>query len=196
MTRILGISGSLRAASANSGLLRCAQAHAAATSGVEWVTADVGTLPLYNQDLDGEATPEAVRTFRKSVRDCDAVLFACPEYNYGMTAALKNALDWASRPNVWKGKAAAVMGAGGGSGTARAQLALRQSGVFLDLTFVNAPEVAIKRFEEKCFDEATGELASDSKWSERVRDLVERLLRLEALLNPPDGPAAKSQRVS
>ena len=91
------------------------------------------------------------------------------------------------------------MGAGGGSGTARAQLALRQSGVFLDLTFVNAPEVAIKRFEEQCFDEATGDLASD-KWSERVKDLVDRLLRLEERLHPrqeEDGEAtaAKQQRV-
>ena len=92
--------------------------------------------------------------------------------------------------------AAAVAGAGGGSGTARAQLALRQCAVFLDLTFVNAPEVAIRRFEQKCFDEATGDLASES-WSEKVKDLVERLLRLEALLHPEAEPerAAKVQKV-
>ncbi len=60
-----------------------------------------------------------------------------------MTAPLKNALDWASKhpKNLWAGKAGGIAGSGGGSGTARAQLALRQSGVFLDITFVNAPEV-------------------------------------------------------
>ena len=185
MPRLLGISGSLRSASANSGLVRCAQAHAVKLDGVEWVTADIGSLPLYNQDLEDGCEPAEVALFRQQVRDADAIFFACPEYNYNVTAALKNALDWASRPNVWQGKAAAVVGAGGGSGTARAQLALRQSGVFLDLTFVNAPEVAIKRFEEKCFDEATGDLISD-KWSERIREMVERLLRLEGLLHVHD----------
>jgi len=202
--RILGISGSLRAASANTGLLRCAQAHAAKLDGIEFVTADISALPLYNNDLDGEHAPASVLHFKRQVESCDAVLFACPEYNYSFTAAMKNALDWASKhpSNLWCGKPAAILGAGGGSGTVRAQLALRQVGVFLDLTFVNAPEVAIKRFEEKCFNEATGELISE-KWSSRVGDLVSRLVRLEALLNPPvsahadgDGAAAKRTRHS
>jgi chromate reductase len=194
MVRILAISGSLRRASANSGLLRCAQVHAAAMQDVEMVMADIGD-PLYNQDLDGEDSPQAVKDFKQSVSEAHAVLFACPEYNYGMTAALKNALDWASKhpSNLWKGKAAAIMGAGGGSGTARAQLSLRQCGAFLDLTFVNAPEVAIQRFREKCFDEH-GDLVSET-WSERVREMVERLLRLEALLHPSTTLASEDAEV-
>jgi chromate reductase, NAD(P)H dehydrogenase (quinone) len=183
MPRVLGISGSLRKASANSGLLRSAQAHAERI-GCDFTIADIGSLPLYNQDLDSDHAPETVLQFQELVRSSDAVFFACPEYNYSFTAAMKNALDWASRPNLWKGKAAAVAGAGGGAGTVRAQLALRQSAVFLDMTFVNAPEVAIKRFEDKCFDDATGDLQPGHKWEERVGELVDRLVRLEGLLHP------------
>jgi len=66
-----------------------------------------------------------------------------------MTAALKNALDWPSHgTNLWKGKVGAIVGAGGGAGTARSQLALRQTSVFLDITYVNSPEVVINRFAD------------------------------------------------
>ena len=68
MPRLLGISGSLRSASANSGLVRCAQAHAVKLDGVEWVTADIGSLPLYNQDLEDGCTPAEVAQFRQQVR--------------------------------------------------------------------------------------------------------------------------------
>merc|ERR1712139_271538 len=122
-----------------------------------------------------------------------AIFFACPEYNYNMTPALKNALDWCSKHprNLWKGKAAAIAGAGGGAGTARAQLSLRQSGVFLDLHFVNSPELCIKRFEEQCFDAATGDLQSE-KHKERVKDMLQRLLELTAKLKSPLDPPASS----
>merc|ERR1711953_1378314 len=125
--------------------------------------ADIGALPLYNEDIEGDAAPEAVKTLKAQVAEADAMFFACPEYNYNMTPALKNALDWCSKDpsNLWKGKAAAIVGAGGGAGTARAQMSLRQSGIFLDLTFVNSPEVCIKRFEEKCFDDASGDLQGE-----------------------------------
>ena len=81
--------------------------------------------------------------------------FACPEYNYSIAPALKNALDWASRePNnhLLAGKAAAMMGAGGGMGTSRAQYHLRQVGVYLDLHFVNKPEVFVNAFAPTSFD--------------------------------------------
>jgi chromate reductase len=79
------------------------------------------------------------------VAAADAVLFAAPEYNYSVSGALKNAVDWASRsPNAWDGKPCAVMGAGGGQGASRAQYHLRQIGVYLNLHFVNKPEVQIQ----------------------------------------------------
>jgi len=181
--KILGICGSLRTASCNHGLLRAA-AEQAEAKGVDFRIVGVGDLPLYNEDLDGHQAPKAVRLWKAAVAAADGVFIASPETNFGLSAPLKNALDWASRhpSNLWKGKAAAVASAGGAtSGGARAQMQLRQVGVFLDLTFVNAPEVAIRRFEDKCFDEATGELRSDT-WRGRVGELLERLLKLAAIM--------------
>ena len=107
------------------------------------------------------------------------MLFACPEHNYSISAALKNAIDWASRVptqgNLWAGKAGAILSSGGGGGGVRGQQALRQIGSFIDVTFVNAPEVAIRRFEEPCFDAATGDLLPDSRWVGRVGALSARL---------------------
>ena len=178
--RIVGICGSLRAKSCNAGLLRHAVAVAAAREGVVMETFDVGALPLYNQDLDGEGCLEAaVLAWKAMVERADAVFFACPEYNYNVSAALKNALDWPSKypTQLWKGKAAGVVGAGGGCGSARAQLALRQSGVFLDLTFVNAPEVCIQRFADPTAFDADGNLVSE-KWQEGGADVFDRMVIL------------------
>merc|ERR1711879_134777 len=146
--------------------------------------ADISQLPLYNQDLDGDDAPEAVKVFKAQVKESDAFLFGCPEYNYNITPALKNALDWCSKhpDNAWKGKAAGIVGAGGGFGTNRAQMSLRQSGVLLDIHFINSPEVCIKRFEEKCFDDATGDLQSE-KIQGRVKDMLERVVILAKKLN-------------
>ena len=89
--------------------------------------------------------PASVKELTDKVASADAILFATPEYNYSYSGVLKNAIDWASRgsPSPFAGKAAAVMGAGGGMGTSRAQYHVRQVGVFLDLHFVNKPEVTV-----------------------------------------------------
>ena len=67
------------------------------------------------------------------------MLFACPEYNGSVSGPLKNAIDWASRHpnNAWAGKPVAMMGAGGGSGTAKAQLHLREIAVVVDALMLN-----------------------------------------------------------
>jgi chromate reductase, NAD(P)H dehydrogenase (quinone) len=141
-------------------------------------TFDAGALPLFKQDIDGEDAPEAAKALKTALDEADAVFFACPEYNYSMTAALKNALDWGSTApkQAWQGKAGAIAGAGGGCGTARAQLALRQCGVFLDITFVNGPEVCINRFAKVVFNE-DGDLI-DEELQSRVSNLVDRLVVL------------------
>ena len=80
---------------------------------------------------------------------CDALVLACTEYNYSLAPALKNILDWASRePDhaLLAGKPVAIMGAGGGMGTSRAQYHLRQVCVFLDLRPLNKPEVFANAF--------------------------------------------------
>jgi chromate reductase len=113
---ILGLSGSLRRGSYNTGLLRAAAELLPA--GVELEIFDgVRALPLYDADLDGEAPPEPVIALREAIADADALLVATPEYNHSIPGVLKNALDWASRPfpdNVLRGKPAAVVGASTG----------------------------------------------------------------------------------
>jgi chromate reductase, NAD(P)H dehydrogenase (quinone) len=89
----------------------------------------IDDLPLYNQDLEADL-PEAVARFKADVEAADAVLFVTPEHNRSIPAALKNAIDWGTRPwgaNSWSGKVAAVAGASAGAvGTALAQQHLRQ----------------------------------------------------------------------
>ena len=95
--RILGISGSLRAGSYNTNLLRAAAE--AAPAGVELVVWEgLREIPPYDADLDVEPAPEAVRRLREAIAGADAVLFATPEYNASVPGQLKNAIDWASRP--------------------------------------------------------------------------------------------------
>jgi len=116
--RVLGLSGSLRRDSHNRALLRAAAA--ALPSGAELVEWDrIAELPAYDEDLDAASapTPEPVRALREAIAAADAVLIATPEYNASLPGALKNALDWASRPhasNPLRGRPAAVIGASTG----------------------------------------------------------------------------------
>src|SRR4026209_2383567 len=94
--RILGISGSLRRGSHNRTLLRAARAEL--PTGVDLVEWDgLAGLPAFNEDLE-RTPPASVRTFLGFVAGADALLIATPEYNASVPGALKNALDWASRP--------------------------------------------------------------------------------------------------
>jgi chromate reductase len=113
--RILGISGSLRRGSHNRRLLRAAGT--LLPPGVELVEWDgLRDLPAFDEDLE-DSPPEAVREFLACVDDADALLIATPEYNASLPGALKNAIDWASRPfpeNVLRSKPCAVVGASTG----------------------------------------------------------------------------------
>ena len=143
--KFLGISGSLRGASANGGLLRAAAARLPA--GVTLEVASLADIPFYNADIVEK--PAAVGRVLAQMAAADALVFACPEYNYSLAPALKNILDWASREPgnaLLAGKPAAIMGAGGGMGTSRAQYHLRQVCVFLDLHPLNKPEVFANAF--------------------------------------------------
>jgi len=96
-------------------------------------------LPLYSQDYDADFPPVA-RTFKQAISQCDAILFITPEFNRSIPGALKNAIDWASRPygqNAFASKPAGVIGASPGAiGTALAQQSLRAV-----LAFCNAPQM-------------------------------------------------------
>jgi chromate reductase len=115
--RVLGISGSLRRDSFNTALLRAAAERL--PGGVEFVAFErLAEIPAYDADLEetGEA-PDGVAALREAMREADAVLVSTPEYNHSIPGALKNALDWASRPageSALMGTPTAVIGASTG----------------------------------------------------------------------------------
>jgi len=118
MPRVLALSGSLRAGSHSTSLLR----HAAARAGEELdliLYDGLRDIPPFDEDLEGEAAHVApVERLKQALRDADAVLIATPEYNGSVPGVLKNALDWVSRPfdtNPLRGKHVAVISASTGS---------------------------------------------------------------------------------
>ncbi|MFN4060000.1 MAG: NADPH-dependent FMN reductase [Paracoccus hibiscisoli] len=124
MTEILGLSGSLRRASLNTGLLRAAAE--VAPDGVTVEIGDIRDVPLYDGDLEAaEGIPAAVTALTDRLAAADGLLLVSPEYNNGVPGVLKNAIDWMSRgPGMaaFKGKPVAVIGASPGNfGTAHAQ---------------------------------------------------------------------------
>ena len=128
--RVLAISGSLRRDSHNTALLRAAAKRVPA--GVELDLWDgLKAVPPYDEDDDGgQSAPAAVTALRSAVAGADAVLIATPEYNHSVPGALKNALDWVSRPiaaNPLRNKPVAVIGASTGIfGAVWAQAELRK----------------------------------------------------------------------
>ncbi|MEJ2681409.1 MAG: NAD(P)H-dependent oxidoreductase [Gammaproteobacteria bacterium] len=143
--KVLAICGSLRKLSTNMGLVRFAQQHAPADLSID--IADLSDIPFYNADISEK--PKALTNLLIALEQADGLILACPEYNYSIAPALKNALDWASREEnnrLLNGKAVAIMGAGGGMGTSRAQYHLRQVCVFLNLHPLNKPEVFVNAY--------------------------------------------------
>ncbi len=115
--RVLGISGSLRRDSLNTALLRAATERLPA--GAEPVAFErLPEIPPYDADVEqGGPAPEAVEELREAMRAADAVLIATPEYNHSIPGALKNALDWTSRPagqSALNGTPVAAIGASTG----------------------------------------------------------------------------------
>ncbi len=94
--RLLGISGSLRKASANTAILNALGEAIADKATLEIFP--LNDIPLYNQDIDIDPVPANVQAFRQAIAAADGIVISSPEYNYGMSGVLKNALDWASRP--------------------------------------------------------------------------------------------------
>jgi chromate reductase, NAD(P)H dehydrogenase (quinone) len=175
--RVCGIAGSLRKGSFNRALLRAAVE--LAPDGVEIAVFDrLGDVPLYNGDVEAAGDPEPVVALKTAIRQADALLVATPEYNYGVPGVLKNAVDWASRPpskSVLEGKPVALMGATPGhGGTARAQLALRQSFVFTRSPVMPGPELLVAEAPQRFAEDGT---LRDDSTRQHVRDLLERLVR-------------------
>jgi chromate reductase len=129
VTRILGISGSLRRDSHNTSLLRAAAE--AAGPDIEFELYDgLKQIPPYDEDDDVDPRPESVARLNEAIAAADAVFFSTPEYNSSIPGQLKNAIDWVSRPvatNALRNKPVAVVGAStGGFGAVWAQAELRK----------------------------------------------------------------------
>lgn len=153
--RVLAFAGSLRRESYNRALLRAARELAPDGMAVE--VFDLRGVPLYDADVEAEGDPERVAALKDAVRAADAVLIATPEYNHGVPAVTKNAVDWLSRPPrtaPMGGKPVGVVGASPGmTGSARGQSQLRQAFEFTDSLCMPQPEVLVARAHEK-FDTA------------------------------------------
>jgi NAD(P)H-dependent FMN reductase len=126
VTRILGISGSLRVGSFNTALLRAAEKSAG--DGIAFETATLHGIPLYDGDIEAaNGVPEAAAALKERIVASDGVLLVTPEYNNGIPGVFKNAIDWLSRPagdipRVFGGRPFALVGASpGGFGTILSQ---------------------------------------------------------------------------
>jgi len=163
--KVLGISGSLRKQSFNSALLRASLELKPIKMEIEIF--NLIDIPMYNSDVEQEGLPESVRIFKEKISAADSLLIASPEYNFSVTGAMKNAIDWASRPpnnSPLNGKPFAIMGASGGtSGTIRSQMHFRQIAILNNMHAMNVPgvyvQVAKTKFNEnlELTDEATRE---------------------------------------
>jgi chromate reductase len=161
---ILAIAGSLRRNSYNAAALRAADQ--IAPPAMQIAIFDIGSIPLYNEDIRTTHLPSYVADLRAQVKQADGVLIATPEYNYSVPGVLKNALDWASRPpdQPFDQKPVAIIGASPSPmGSSRAQYHLRQILGGLNAFVMPKPEVIIahasQRFDiqGQLIDEATRE---------------------------------------
>ncbi len=168
MKTISVLVGSIHRKSINHRLARAVEVLASQRFHFEYV--DIATLPHYDDDL-WPHPPQSVSALKRTVEASDAVLFVTPEYNRSIPGALKNAIDWGSRPwgeSSWAGRPAAIMGASPGAiGTALAQSHLRNILLALDVGVMGQPEVYVQLRPEIIGEDLT---VSD----ESLRNLLER----------------------
>ena len=184
---ILGFGGSLRKGSFNESILQTsiilntALATCPEEGEVE-LFEKIGEFPLYNEDLEPDM-PAAVQEFKRRIEHADAILIATPEYDYSVPGYLKNAIDWGSRPygkNSFEDKPCAILSASPSLlGGVKAQYALRQAAVALNLHVINRPEVLIPAVTEKIED---GKL-TDEVAIQRVKELLVALCAWTVRLN-------------
>jgi chromate reductase, NAD(P)H dehydrogenase (quinone) len=173
--KVLGVSGSLRADSHNTAILRGARD--LMPTGVELeLWNGLRDIPPYDEDDDTEPAPPAVAALRAALAGADAVLFSTPEYNSSIPGQLKNALDWASRPiatSVLRNKPVAVVGASTGAfGAVWAQAELRKVLGAVGARVVEG-EVAIGHAPEKLAADGT---LIDENLREELTEVVDELV--------------------
>ena len=166
---IIGLSGSLRAASLNRQALNLAGE--VMPEGMLLNIAEWCDVPIFDADVMGKGLPSSVAALRERVRLADGILIATPEYNFSIPGGLKNLLDWLSRGDdqPFNGKPVAILSASPGPlGGARVQYDLRKVMLFLNAMPLVKPEVfiggAAGKFDGesgRCTDEITRKFVSD-----------------------------------
>lgn len=179
LLNLVAISGSLRAASYNSALLRNLPELAPAS--LRFTVHSIAEIPVFNHDDELVGMPPSVTRLHQAIRESDGLVIATPEYNHGVPGGLKNAIDWLSRgpmPHALFGIPTAIFGASDGTiGTARAQYALRQTLTALNAPTLPFPQVLVSLVQNKI--DATGRL-TDEPTREFIRQWlveVERWMR-------------------
>ncbi|KAE8709772.1 putative NADPH:quinone oxidoreductase 2 [Hibiscus syriacus] len=189
--KVAALCGAISKGSHNRALIRYAiELTKQDIDGIEIDYVEIAPLPMLNTDLEVDGKyPAVVEAFRQRILAADSVLFASPEYNYSVTAPLKNAIDWGSRPpNVWADKAAAIVTVAGSLGGARAQYHYRQIGVYLDLHFINKPEFFLDGYGSPPKFDSDGNLidpASMKRMKEVLLSLQAFTLRLRSCNSNP-----------
>jgi chromate reductase len=154
MHRLLAISGSLRKQAFSKAILSALEAATASEAQFEY--ADIGDLPLFNQDLYLEPLPASVARLRRQIAAADGLVIASPEYNHGIPGVLKNALDWASRPHngspLRNKPVLIVTSSPASTGGVRAQYQIRETLVSVLARPVNTPEIVIGHVGDKIVD--------------------------------------------
>jgi chromate reductase, NAD(P)H dehydrogenase (quinone) len=183
--RLLGVSGSLRKRSYNSGALRAIAS--IMPESMTFSIADLASLPFYNADVEESGLPDTVQRFRTQVAAADALIFAVPEYNFSLSGVLKNAMEWLSRPPnpPANGKSCAVLGASVSPlGTARGQFHFRHVCVSLNMMVVNVPHLDINNAKDK-FDAQSALIHQPTLDS--MRQLLDELKNLTLRLRAVPG---------
>ena len=146
---------------------------------------DIKNLPFYNGDVEAQGDPQSVIALKSAIRDADAMLFATPEYNWGTSGALKNAVDWASRDRnegSLMGKPVTIIGAGGRAGTARAQMQLQETLAETGSVVMVKPGLIVQAFSPMRFD-SEGNLI-DEETKELLRRHLDEFTKWIVLLSP------------
>jgi chromate reductase len=159
---------------------------------LEFFEIPIGNLPLYNPDLDTDYPPEAM-ALKEAISSADAVLFVSPEYNRSIPGALKNAIDWASRPwgkNSFHHIPAGVIGASiGPIGTAVGQQSLRAVLSFCNARQMTSPEAYIHYTSDVFRDD--GEVTNDSTvtfLTDFMAEFRDHIARVLTVLPRPEAP--------
>lgn len=168
--KMLGLSGSLRKQSHNGRLLQRLKEHAGLDVALDIFDA-VADIPVFNEDLEGDATPASVLALWRAVASADAVLFATPEYNQALPGSTKNLVDWISRaPREARlaGKPVAVVGATVGLwGTRIAQQQLRTVLLTEGARVMPSPSIYLAKAGEQEVEPAaaSGFMAAFANWT-------------------------------